>query len=229
MSINRTEVPLSERELRHLYGLRVNRQGGESKTRDHRIKARLAGEKALRELNQPIHTEYNKRKPQQPKRRANLRRFANRVYPGQFAGAFESADCSRKTLHGYQSPRRSHYHPSSRINQRGQRNQHKVNHLLPYRQIRRDFPTVLPPSPQEILEKRVILVRHGYPEWLGYSILSVYRYWESALERDSSDPDEQFLGYRMSGSNSPETTSLSRPAALFDFLGTINRIPEEEH
>jgi hypothetical protein len=75
----------------------------------------------------------------------------------------------------------------------------------------------------------VTLVRHGYPEWLGYSILSVYRYWESALERDSSDPDEQFLGYRMSGSNSPETTSLSRPAALFDFLGTINRILEEEH
>jgi hypothetical protein len=67
---------------------------------------------------------------------------------------------------------------------------------------------VLPPSPQEIFEKRVTLVRHGYPEWLGYSILSVYRYWESALERDSSDPDEQFLGYRMSGSNSPETTLL---------------------
>jgi hypothetical protein len=39
-------------------------------------------------------------------------------------------------------------------------------------------------------------------------MLSVYRYWESALERDSSDPDEQFLGYRMSGSNSPETTLL---------------------
>jgi hypothetical protein len=52
---------------------------------------------------------------------------------------------------------------------------------------------VLPPSPQEIFEKRVTLVRHGYPEWLGYSILSVYRYWESALERDSNDPDEQFL------------------------------------
>ena len=146
------------------------------------MKARLAGEKALRELDQPIHTEKNKRKPKQPKRHANLRRFANRVYPGQFAGAFESAECNRNTLHGHQSPRRSHYHPSSRINQRGQRNQHKVNHLLPYRQIRRDFPTVLPPSSQEIFEKRVTLVRHGYPEWLGYSILSVYRYRESALE-----------------------------------------------
>ena len=67
---------------------------------------------------------------------------------------------------------------------------------------------MLPPSLQEIFEKMVTLVRHGYPEWLGYSILSVYRYWESALERDSSDPDEQFLGYRMSGSNSPETTLL---------------------
>ena len=43
---------------------------------------------------------------------------------------------------------------------------------------------------------------------LGYSILSVHRYWQSALERDSSDPDERFLGYRMSGSNSPETTLL---------------------
>ena len=152
------------------------------------------GRRPLRELDQPIHTEYNKRKPQQPKRHANLRRFANRVYPGQFAGAFESAECNRKTLHGHQSPRRSHYHPSSRINQRGQRNQRKVNHLLPHRQIRRDFPTVLPPSPQEIFEKRVTLVRHGYPEWLGYSILSVYRYWESALERDSSRPDEQVFG-----------------------------------
>jgi hypothetical protein len=30
-----------------MYGLRVKRQGGESKTRDHRIKTRLAGEKAL--------------------------------------------------------------------------------------------------------------------------------------------------------------------------------------
>ena len=76
---------------------------------------------------------------------------------------------------------------------------------------------MLPPSPQEIFEKRVTLVRHGYPEWLGYSILSVYRYWESALERDSSDPDEQFLGYRMSGSNSPETTLLrSRQTSQVD-------------
>jgi len=68
------------------------------------IKARLAGEKALRELNQPIHTDYNKREPQQPKRRANLHGFANRVYPGQFAGAVESAECNRKTLHDHQSP-----------------------------------------------------------------------------------------------------------------------------
>src|SRR5207249_2049994 len=72
--------------------------------RDHRIEARLAGEKVLRELNQPIHTEYNKRKPQQPKRHANLRGFANRVYPGQSACAFESAECNRKALHDHQSP-----------------------------------------------------------------------------------------------------------------------------
>ena len=52
------------------------------------------------------------------------------------------------------------------------------------------------------------VVRYGYPDRSGYSILSVYRYWESALERDCCDPDEQLSGYRMTGSNSPGTNLL---------------------
>jgi len=52
------------------------------------------------------------------------------------------------------------------------------------------------------------------------------RYWESALERDSSDPDEQSLGYRMS--SEPQGSSGSEQSLqslLHDFvaraLGTL--------
>jgi hypothetical protein len=69
---------------------------------------------------------------------------------------------------------------------------------------------VLPPSPQEILEKRVIFVRHGYPEWLGYSILSVYRYWKSALERDSFGLSD--VWFQLARNHFAEKLAFSRSA-----------------